>query len=126
VTCFETLEHLHDTDRMVREIRRVLAPGGKAVMSVPRIDGLVSILMLSAGLQPPAIECSLRARYGSPDPTARVSGHVSHFTLRAFHELLRANGLRVGRTKQGAIYEDWARAAKVPFKRDGMVVEAFK
>jgi SAM-dependent methyltransferase len=35
VTSFETIEHLHDRAGFVREIRRVLAPGGVCVMSTP-------------------------------------------------------------------------------------------
>lgn len=138
VTCFETLEHLHDTDRMVAEIRRVLRPAGQAVLSVPRIDGLLSILMLSAGLQPPAVECSLARRYGSPDPEARVSGHVSNFTRRALHELLEAHGFDIVASRQASIYGDWRRAgkrpasqravlwclSKVPIKQDVVIVSA--
>ena len=55
VTCMETLEHLHDTDHIVSEIKRLLRPSGYAVIAVPRLDALLSIAMLAAGFQPPAI-----------------------------------------------------------------------
>lgn len=136
VTCFETLEHVHDTDCMVSEIRRVLRPSGQAILSVPRIDGLLSILMLGAGLQPPAVECSIRRRYGAPDRDSRVSGHVSNFTRRALQELLEANGLTIEATRQASIYGDWVHAAarglperaalwclsRVPVKQDVLIV----
>ena len=137
VTCLETLEHVHDTDHLVREIRRVVAPTGYAVMSVPRIDGLLSIAMLAIGMQPPAIECSLRRRYGSPDGGTRVSGHVSHFTRRAFAELLAAQGFRIEAFAQASIYSSWLLATEspavwkslalqavslVPFKQDVQIV----
>jgi len=137
VTSLETLEHVHDTDHLAREIRRVLKPEGYAVLSVPRIDGLLTVAMLAIGLQPPAIECSLRRRYGSPEASARVSGHVSHFTRRAFAELLAANGLRIEAFAQSSIYSGWRLAAQnpplwkraplwalshVPFKQDVQIV----
>jgi SAM-dependent methyltransferase len=107
VTCMETLEHLHDTDHMVSQIRRVLRPDGYAIIAVPRLDAAVSIAMLAIGWQPPAIECSLKRRYGSPSGGERVSGHVSHFTRRALYELLRANHLSIDAFSQASIYNAW-------------------
>jgi SAM-dependent methyltransferase len=138
VTCLETLEHVHDTDHLVREVHRLLKPGGYAVLSVPRIDGLLTVAMLALGMQPPAIECSLRQRYGSPEAGGRVSGHVSHFTRRAFEQLLVANAFRVEAFAQASIYSGWRLAAgpsasawrrvplwmlsRVPFKQDVQIV----
>lgn len=136
VTCLETLEHLHDTDRMMNEIHRVLRPTGYAIVSVPRLDALLSVGMLAFGLQPPAIECSLRRRYGSPGSSPRVSGHVSHFTRRALVELLSANRFKIERLRQASIYTSWLHSAekpslltklplwmlsKIPFKQDVLI-----
>jgi len=114
VTCLETLEHVHDTDHLVREIRRVVKPDGYAVVSVPRIDGLLTIAMLALGLQPPAVECSLRRRYGSPDAGTRVSGHVSHFTRRAIEQLVTMQGFRIDAFAQASIYSSWLLASGRP------------
>lgn len=114
VTCLETLEHVHDTDHLVREIRRVLKDDGYAVVSVPRIDGFLTVTMLALGLQPPAIECSLLCRYGSPEAGTRVSGHVSHFTRRALEQLAVAQGFRVDAFAQASIYSGWLLASKQP------------
>lgn len=137
VTCLETLEHVHDTDHLVREIRRVLKDDGYAVLSVPRIDGLLTVTMLALGLQPPAIDCSLLRRYGSPEAGTRVSGHVSHFTRRALEQLLVAQGFRVDAFAQASIYSGWLLASQqpalwkrlplwvlsqVPFKQDVQIV----
>jgi SAM-dependent methyltransferase len=124
VTCLETLEHVHDTDHLVRELRRVVAPTGYVVVSVPRIDGLLSIAMLAAGMQPPAIECSLQRRYGSPDGGTRVSGHVSNFTRRAFEELLVAQGFRVDAFAQASIYSSWLLATERPAPWKRLVLRA--
>lgn len=134
VTCLETLEHVHDTDHLVREVRRVLRPDGYAVLSVPRIDGLLTVAMLALGWQPPAIECSLHKRYGSPEAGGRVSGHVSHFARRAFEALLTVNGFRIEAFTQASIYSwklaravsPWKRAplfllSRVPVKQDVMI-----
>ena len=138
ITCMETLEHLHDTDHIVSEIRRLLRPDGYAIIAVPRLDALLSIVMLTLGLQPPAIECSLRRRYGTPGAPPRVSGHVSHFTRRALYELVRANGMEVRAFAQASIYTAWRHAlpetpplwqrlplwaiSKIPVKQDELLV----
>lgn len=133
VISLETIEHVHDTDRFARELHRVLKPDGYAIVSAPRIDGLVTIGMLAAGLQPPAIECSLRRRYGALGGADRVSGHVSHFTRRALLALLEENGFSVDAVAQAGIYTGWVHAvpnppthmrlplwllSKIPFKQD--------
>jgi SAM-dependent methyltransferase len=107
VTCMETLEHLHDTDHVLSEIRRILRPSGYAIIAVPRLDAFLNIVMLAVGYQPPAIECSLRVRYGSPDSSPRVSGHVSHFTRRALVECVQANGFVLDEFAQASIYTAW-------------------
>jgi SAM-dependent methyltransferase len=40
VTMWHSLEHVHDPAPILREIRHLLAPGGKVVISVPNIDSL--------------------------------------------------------------------------------------
>jgi ubiquinone/menaquinone biosynthesis C-methylase UbiE len=138
VTCMETLEHLHDTDHIVAEIRRLLKPAGYAIVTVPRLDALLSIAMLALGMQPPAVECSLRKRYGSPGASTRVSGHVSHFTRRALFELVQDNGLSVTAFEQTSLYTAWRHsterapplwqrlpmwlASTIPVKKDVLVL----
>ncbi|MDP9036803.1 MAG: class I SAM-dependent methyltransferase [Myxococcota bacterium] len=138
ITCMETLEHLHDTDHILAEIRRLLRPNGYAIVAVPRLDALLNLMMLAAGFQPPTVECSLRVRYGSPDSSTRVSGHVSHFTRRALYECVAANGFAVDEFSQASIYGAWRFSSpktpplwrrlpmfllsKLPFKQDELLV----
>lgn len=143
VTCLETLEHVHDTDHLLREIRRVLAPKGYAILSVPRLDGLLNIGLLALGLQPPGVDCSLERRYGSGETNRRVSGHVAHFTRRAFEEMLASHGLTVEAYRQAGIFSGWMFAtpageaarwkrlglwalSKLPFKQDDQIVRVRK
>ncbi len=107
VICLETLEHVHDTDFLMAELRRVVRPSGYVIVSVPRLDALLAIGMLLVGMQPPAVDCSVRRRYGVADPEARVSGHVSHFTRRALEELAGGSGFRVDAFRQAGIYSGW-------------------
>ena len=56
VVCIESLEHIYPTDFMLREIHRVLKPGGTAIIDVPRLDSFLNIALLLIGFQPPGIE----------------------------------------------------------------------
>jgi GT2 family glycosyltransferase/SAM-dependent methyltransferase len=42
VVCFETIEHFYEHDTFMREVRRVLKPGGKLVVSSPERDAYSS------------------------------------------------------------------------------------
>lgn len=64
VTCFEVLEHVEDPYRAVKEIRRVLAPGGMAVCSSPN------------------------ARWWSPDGRPLNPHHHREWTAEEFAALL--------------------------------------
>lgn len=48
VFCTEVLEHLKDPRRCLREIRRVLAPGGRLTLSVPNASGFAPFHRLGA------------------------------------------------------------------------------
>src|SRR5262249_45398632 len=118
--------------------RRLLRPSGYAILALPRLDGLLTILMLAVGLQPPSIECSLRRRYGAPGSSPRVSGHVSHFTRPAVNALVPSHGFTAGGFNEASIYNAWRYSgegtpalsrrvplwliSKIPFKQDELIV----
>jgi len=133
---------LDNIEKAVSEIRRVLKKNGYLVLTVPRTDSLLSVLLLLLGYQPPALECSLKKRYGTINRDSMVSGHVSHFTKRALLEFLKHHGFTVVNYKEASIYSGWKLAQKasgkkagslilkllswIPFKKDVCIVSAKK
>lgn len=73
--CFHVLEHIPDAAAALGEIRRVLTPGGAAILQVP-VDW----------------DAPLTREYDAPDP--RDVGHVRQYG-RDFPDHLRAAGLEV-------------------------------
>lgn len=73
----EVLEHLHEDDRALCEIRRVLRPHGQLVVTVPRFG-------------PEAVCWALSREYHTAE-----GGHVRIYRRRALLEKLARNGFRV-------------------------------
>lgn len=85
VLCSEVLEHLYDDDAAVGEIARVLAPQGKAVITVPYTGlGFTSFLEL----------CGIKTVHDFPGPEQHVRPGYSEASLAA---LLARHGLRIER-----------------------------
>jgi SAM-dependent methyltransferase len=74
-TCFHVLEHIPAEAKALAEIRRVLRPGGVAILQVP-VDGSVGTTY----------------EYGKPDP--REVGHVRRYG-RDFDKRIAAHGFDV-------------------------------
>jgi len=79
VFCLELLEHLTAPVALVEEMRRVLAPGGRAVVSVPSPYSWVEIF---------------RELTGRHDP----EGHLNAFTTPVLRNVAGLAGFRVERT----------------------------
>ena len=80
----EIIEHIVDTESFLREIARVLRPGGAVVLSTPNILWWKHRLALLAGRYPDALD--YRTRYGDD------FGHVRIFTPKLMRELLAETG----------------------------------
>ena len=80
----EIIEHIVDTESFLREIARVLRPGGAVVLSTPNILWWKHRLALLAGRYPDALD--YRTRYGDD------FGHVRIFTPALMRGLLEETG----------------------------------
>lgn len=86
----QILEHLYTPpSRVLTDIRRVLKPGGRLILSVPNFAALHKRLKLLLG------------RQILPDPDQAFSGdgsgHLHEYTLAEITRLLRRNGFRIER-----------------------------
>lgn len=102
----QIIEHLSKTDAFVREIYRVLRPGGYAVVSTPNLAALQCLVFLLLGWQPlPAHVSDESTRMGSPirradsqDERMPGSHHRRVFTLRALEEFLKYHSFDIERS----------------------------
>jgi SAM-dependent methyltransferase len=96
----QVIEHVRRTDRLVREIRRVLAPGGVACISTNNLASWHNIVSLALGLQPMPLHVSDERIIGNPlnpehgrEHVDVGRTHVRLFTARSLVELCRLHGL---------------------------------
>lgn len=95
----QVIEHLNDTDLFLREIRRVLAPGGYAVISTNNLASWHNVAALVMGWQPMPSQVSDEVLVGNP--ASFMDGHAGApypqhrriFTNRALRELASHHGL---------------------------------
>jgi methionine biosynthesis protein MetW len=85
VVTLDVIEHVFDPVRFVREIHRVLRPGGALVISTPNIRKLQRIWSIVRGRFP-------RTSY---DPVGFDGGHLHYFTSLDLKTLLEDNGYHV-------------------------------
>jgi SAM-dependent methyltransferase len=88
----DTIEVFRDTDRVLDETRRVLAPGGLLVCSTANLAAWFNRIALPLGYQPFPVEVSYLHSPGRPrSVAARLGGSPMFrvFTLRALVDLLR-------------------------------------
>lgn len=116
----QVIEHLQGTDLFMSEIRRVLRPGGYAVVSTNNLSSLHNIVSLAAGLQPTPCHVSDEiVGLGNPANFARgghgAAGqmHLRIFTARALAELAEHHGLRVDEARTAGFYPLPARLARI-------------
>lgn len=119
LSCNQVLEHIFETEKLVREFRRVLRADGLCVISVPNTAAWVNrFLFLFAG-QPLGSELGTeKVTYGfwpaflqSRLARFQPSGHIRDFTPRGLRDLTTVCGFKtIGWWKQGR--EPMARLGK--------------
>ena len=94
----QVIEHLYDTDRFVAEIRRLLAPGGYAILSTNNLASLHNIGSLVLGRQPPPCHVSNKVVVGNPlnpfEGRAHESAAMAHLRLFSYYGLRDFLGLQ--------------------------------
>jgi len=96
----QIIEHLYNTDLYIKEIWRVLKPGGYAVISTPNLASLHCIIMLLLGFQPTFVSDVVRVGnpfYGRQRDVARfpAHSHLRTFNWRSLKELFEYYGFKV-------------------------------
>ncbi|QIM20987.1 class I SAM-dependent methyltransferase [Phycicoccus sp. HDW14] len=103
VVAGEVLEHVPHPDLLLAEIRRILQPGGRLVLSTPNIVGWANRVLVPLGIQPLFTETSsevhLGRRWRVLGQGNQVQGHLKVFSHRALAEILARTGFTVLTTR---------------------------
>jgi methionine biosynthesis protein MetW len=89
IICTATLEHVYDIYTLVKEIHRILKPGGDIIVEVPNIAYFKYRIKLLLGILPIT---------SSPHNWKEIGwdgGHIHYFTLKKLCELLESQGFKV-------------------------------
>lgn len=91
VVCSEILEHLFRPDLLLREVMRVLKPGGRVIVTVPNLHGLRNRFDVLVGKRTPFIE--FRIYEDRTDQLSHVGvQHIRHYTFAGMRSVLQAVG----------------------------------
>ncbi|HPQ66964.1 MAG TPA: methyltransferase domain-containing protein, partial [bacterium] len=117
VTALEVIEHLHRPDCFLRELRRLLRPGGYAVLATENLSSWHNIFALVFGWQPFSLAqfSEVRAAIGNPwgldrgedwNPalTRPSYRHCLVLSYRGLKELFQGHGFEVEGIKGAGYY----------------------
>ena len=121
----QVIEHVRRTDRLLHDVRRVLAPGGRACISTNNLASWHNVASLALGWQPMPMHVSDELIVGNPlnpergQPHADAGRtHLRLFTGRALEELCAHHGLERISLRTAGYYPLPPRLARVPIRLD--------
>ncbi len=121
----QVIEHLANTDIFLREIRRVLKPGGYVCLSTNNLASWHNVVSLVLGWQPPPVHVSDEliagnpANFGEGNPGSYGQMHLRIFTHRALAALAAHHGLALEHRGASGYYPLPPRPARVMARVDG-------
>ena len=99
ILCSEVLEHIPDTQRVIGEIRRLLAPGGILIISTPQRHSLLELACKVAFL--PGIVQVVRRIYRE---AVFETGHINLLTADELSATLQAYGFHLREHYKSGMY----------------------
>ncbi|WP_225353793.1 class I SAM-dependent methyltransferase [Methanolacinia petrolearia] len=107
----QVLEHLNGTDVFLKEVYRMLKPGGYAILSTPNLGSSHNLVSLFIGYQPFSSHISNEVILGNPlDPKQNMEHsspgeiHLRIFTYRGLIDLLKHHGFCVEKIRGMGYY----------------------
>lgn len=100
VTAGEVIEHVYNPDHLLAEMKRILRPGGRVVLTTPNLHAWYNRVLFPAGIQPIFYETSTKSTLIGAGPLAKFKaaetpvGHIRLLHRRALVDLLESEGLR--------------------------------
>lgn len=95
----EVIEHLPYPDFVLREIHRVLVPGGHLIISTPNLVSWANRILVLLGIQPFYTETSSEVKLGRHfkllGQGSKTEGHLKIFTAQSLHEILEYTHFQV-------------------------------
>lgn len=98
IISIDVIEHLFNPDLYLKEINRVLKPGGLFFIVTPNLGWWFNIIGLLGGFQPYYTETSLNTSYGHIKGGEYNFGHIRHYTKKGLTRLLESHDFKLKKT----------------------------
>lgn len=92
IFCLETIEHVFDTEALLKEFRRLLKKNGSLVITTPNIAQISNRIRFLFDIRLHYVETKIEA------------GHMRFFTKNSLEKLLKENGFEVEKTVANYVY----------------------